>query len=686
VTDLRQTLQLALGDAYRLEDELPGGGMSRVYLAIESSLNRRVVVKVLPPELTSEVSAARFKQEMEFAARLQHPHILPVLAAGAREGILYYIMPYASGESLRRRMEREGRMSTGDMLRLASEVADALAFAHSHGIIHRDIKPENILLEGKHAVLADFGIARALMESRTGDRLTITGVALGTPGYMSPEQLAGDAIDARTDVYALAVVAYEMLAGQPPFTGPTAQAVMAAHLTREPPTLGEIRSDVPPAVSAVIARALSKNVADRFPSAGAFAEALQALSSPTGADVPDGVLLSSRTPAGWHRSARILVPVLAVLILGVLVVRTVRGRAQSQALLARLTTAADSGHFDDVARLLDESSVDIASGPFAALVPKVAGLLTVRSTPGDAALTITRATPIDGFAGRPATALGRTPLEARPVVSGEYLLRLASPDQDTIDLLVNLAPNDTVAIAARLPQRDSTTRMVWVSGGASAAGGEVQEFLIAQHETSNAEFQRFVDAGGYRSSQLWPQVMVIDGRSLSRDQAISRLVDGTGLAGPRDWSAGRYPEGKMNHPVSGVTWYEAAAYARWAGGTLPTAAQWWRAALADAKAPFPWGTDGSTVETRANFGLAGTTAVGTHPLGVSGFGVHDLAGNVAEWLADDLPAKNRRMVVGGSWRDPTYMFDRSNAVLSEPGIGSDIIGFRIVKPIRSDTR
>src|SRR5688572_6118281 len=212
---------------------------------------------------------------MEFAARLQHPHILPVLAAGARDGLLYYIMPFAAGESLRHRMDREGKFDPPAALRLIGEIADALAFAHAQGIIHRDIKPENILLEDRHAVLADFGIARALVESRTGDRLTATGIAVGTPGYMSPEQLAGDDIDARADVYALAVVAYEMLAGAPPFTGPTAQAVLAAHLTQTPRPLNEVRADIPEAWSGVIGRALSKDVAHRFPSARSFAEALQ---------------------------------------------------------------------------------------------------------------------------------------------------------------------------------------------------------------------------------------------------------------------------------------------------------------------------------------------------------------------------------------------------------------------------
>jgi serine/threonine-protein kinase len=249
--------------------------MSRLFLATEASLNRQVVVKVLPPDITSQVSTERFRQEIEVAAHLQHPNILPVLTAGTRDNLLYYVIPFVPGESLRHRLTREGRLPVSDSLRILHEVADALAFAHAEGVIHRDIKPENILLEGSHAVLTDFGVARALGESRSGGRITDTGLSVGTPGYMAPEQAAGDRqVDGRADVYALAVVGYEMLVGSPPFEGSSAQALLAAHLTATPRPLLDLRPEAPPAAANAIARALAKDPNARLRTAAEFRDAL----------------------------------------------------------------------------------------------------------------------------------------------------------------------------------------------------------------------------------------------------------------------------------------------------------------------------------------------------------------------------------------------------------------------------
>jgi len=287
LTKLSDRLQGALGDAFQLERELKPGGMSLLFLATERSLNRRVVIKLLPPDMTSEVSAARFKQEIELAAQLQHPHILPILAAGSHDELIYYVMPYIAGESLRHRLTNEGRASIESATQIIREVADALAYAHGKGIVHRDIKPENILLEEGHAVLTDFGVARAIGEARGDDRLTETGMGVGTPGYMAPEQAAGERhVDARADVYALAVVAYEMLAGSTPFVGDSAQAVLAAHLTQDAQPVKDTRSDTPAELNAAIAKALAKRPEDRWQTAGEFRDAMTPVASGVRQPIP----------------------------------------------------------------------------------------------------------------------------------------------------------------------------------------------------------------------------------------------------------------------------------------------------------------------------------------------------------------------------------------------------------------
>src|SRR6266446_9918374 len=275
---MNETIRLtaALAGRYAIERELGAGGMATVYLARDLKHNREVALKVLRPELAAVLGAERFLREISISARLDHPHILTLIDSGESEGFVWYVLPYVQGESLRNKLTREQQLSIEETVRIATQVASALDYAHRHGVIHRDIKPENILLHEGEAVVADFGIALAVREAG-GPRLTETGLSLGTPQYMSPEQATGGrALDARSDVYSLAAVVYEMLAGEPPHTGPTAQAVIAKLLTEPPTRLQVVRADVPPGVAAAVARALAKVAAERFASAGAFAAALAA--------------------------------------------------------------------------------------------------------------------------------------------------------------------------------------------------------------------------------------------------------------------------------------------------------------------------------------------------------------------------------------------------------------------------
>jgi serine/threonine-protein kinase len=272
--DPLDTLRSALADRYTIERELGAGGMATVYLAEDVKHHRKVAIKVLHAELSAILGPERFLKEIELTANLQHPHILPLFDSGSAAGLLYYVMPYVDGETLRTRLAREKQLSVGDAVRIACEAADALEYAHGRGVVHRDIKPENILLQNGHALVADFGIALAVQQAG-GQRMTQTGLSLGTPQYMSPEQAMGERdIGARSDIYSLGAVTYEMLVGDPPFTGPTAQAIVAKVMTSVPVPPRELRKTIPPAVDDAVLTALEKLPADRFSSAAEFARAL----------------------------------------------------------------------------------------------------------------------------------------------------------------------------------------------------------------------------------------------------------------------------------------------------------------------------------------------------------------------------------------------------------------------------
>src|SRR6059036_1713453 len=277
--------------------------MSRVFLAQEVRLGRQVVVKVLPPELAAGVSAERFEREIRLAAALQHPHIVPLLTAGSQGDLLYYVMPHIAGESLRARIAHERELPVGDTVRILRDVSDALAYAHGHGIVHRDVKPDNVLLSGKHALVTDFGVAKAVSNSSGAATLTSLGMALGTPAYMAPEQAAGDPnVDHRADLYAVGALGYELLAGRPPFSGMSPQGMLAAQVTATPDPVTQHRATVPPALAALIMRCLAKHPADRPQSAEEVVGQLEAMATPTGGITPQQAEISSGTAAAIRRS------------------------------------------------------------------------------------------------------------------------------------------------------------------------------------------------------------------------------------------------------------------------------------------------------------------------------------------------------------------------------------------------
>jgi eukaryotic-like serine/threonine-protein kinase len=365
-------LATALADRYRIEGELAHGGTATVYLARDLPRRRQVAIKVLRPELAATLGPDRFLREIEIAAKLHHPHILPLYDSGEVGGFLYYVMPRVEGETLRQRLKREGQLPLEDALAIAREVADALGYAHGRGVVHRDIKPENILLDSGHAVLADFGIARAITEAG-GDQLTDEGLAIGTPAYMSPEQATGSPkLDGRSDLYSLACVAYEMLGGEPPFTGPSARAVLGRHSLDPVPPLRTLRPALPAGIQRVLERTLAKDPADRYATAGQFRDALEAV-DPSSRAAPPG-----RPGRGWPPRPAIAAAAAIVVALGAYLFRDggAGASAPAEPAMPRLAVLT----LENLGRAEDDYFADGISDEIRTRLARLAGLNVIART------------------------------------------------------------------------------------------------------------------------------------------------------------------------------------------------------------------------------------------------------------------------------------------------------------------
>ena len=653
MSNLSDTLRSVLGDTYRIERELGRGGMAIVYLAQDLRHDRLVALKTLRPELAHALGPERFLREIQIAARLQHPNILPLHDSGEAKGLLYYVMPYVEGKSLRARLEREGQLPIEDALQIACQVADALAYAHSHGVVHRDIKPENILLNGEHALVADFGIARAITAAG-GERLTETGLAIGTVAYMSPEQAAGEArIDGRSDIYSLGCVLYEMLVGNPPFTGSSAQAVVARKLTDPVPSLRTVRETVSEAVEQVIFTALAKFPADRFATAGQFSRALELIKGKTAGPGPRSA--ARRKHLIWYRPLRktLLLSLTATGALAVL--GGYIWDRESKADWARMVALPEAirlngeGRLYQAFRVLRQAQARSPDDPIASdLVVEWTGPVNIRTNPPGAHVYVR------DFFDSPDSAdyLGSAPLKELRLPLAGLVWRITSPGFETKEALEWTRYRDLEFSLS--PSAESRPGMVHVGGGGFSldwiAPVELDDYWIDKYEVTNQDFMTFVDAGGYEKRKHWKAPFVRDGRGLSWLDARNLLRDKTGRPGPATWESGTFPEGEADHPVSGLSWYEAAAYCRFAGKQLPTMYHWYHAADL---------TGVSEFARYGNFESKGPTKVG-HPLRLNGNGTYDMAGNVKEWSWNEASSE-RRYLLGGGWSEPSYQFSDYDA-------------------------
>ncbi len=688
MSEVIDRLNAALEGHYRIERELGAGGMATVYLAQDLRHGRHVAVKVFRPEVAGILGGERFLREIEIVAGIEHPHILTLIDSGNADGLLYFVMPYVRGDSLRTRLAQEERLPIADVVRLMRDVADGLAEAHRHGLVHRDIKPDNIMMSGKHAVVMDFGVAKAVSSATGQHSMTTAGMTLGTPAYMSPEQAAAEPdIDHRTDIYALGVLAYELLTGRPPLTGSSAAQILAAHISTEPDPVSTHRVETPPALQAVVMKCLAKEPKDRWQHTEEVVQHLESIATPSGG-VPSlqlpGSVKRKQAARPWRRW--IAIGGAAVVLLGLALAQQQRAASLS-ALVAELDAAVEAGDLDRVDALLRDSGRDFGERAFEPIAAAAGATVSVVTVPAGATVELTRVS-ADLATLAPPVTLGRTPLVDVRLVAGEYLATASAQDHQTVEFSILLEVGESVSLDQTLiPEAWNVPGMVYVGGGPVPGPLSqdfpdvvVEPFLIDRFEVSNQRFMGFVAEGGYRETRLWPESMYLDGTWVSRDVALSAFVDRTGLPGPRGWSGGTFPDGRGDYPVFGVNWYEAAAFAAWSGSELPSFGQWWRAALGDRSNRFPWGDDLRSIDQRSNFGGVGTTPVGSFTHGASPHGVFDMAGNVKEWISGD-PPDSLFTVLGGSWLTPTYMFDSPNLESFPPLFDSEEVGFRLARPL-----
>jgi formylglycine-generating enzyme required for sulfatase activity/dienelactone hydrolase len=698
LSDVLNRLQTALAARYRIERELGRGGMAIVWLAHDIKHDREVAIKVVRPELAAALGAERFLREIRIAAHLQHPHILTLIdsgevssAAGNGPGLLYYVMPYAEGETLRERLTRERELSAGDSARILRDVLDALVHAHRLGIVHRDIKPENIMLTERHALVMDFGVAKAASVAAMTDTgpdgtLTTLGLAIGTPTYMAPEQATGQAkIDARADLYAIGVMAYEMLSGQPPFTGMTPQAVLAAHVTRTPPPLGQLRPYLGTAFVGTIMRCLEKEPADRWQSAEELLSELETFATPASVVAAAPEMRPARKASRgrrWQVGGLLLLPAVAAwLWLGPAREARERRWAREQA-IPQLLALADKGDWEsayNLARKVD--GILPRDSVFNALRPKFARRVNIRTDPTGASVWR------KGYAAPDSTwtLLGKTPLDSLLVSLSVSRFRIEAAGRRTLDLVQGgwgfvgnfgysggvIRLDSDSALPPEMVKVPGGELGVFYPGFEHVKAIQLGDYLIDRFEVTNHQFKRFVDSGGYRRQELWAHPFVKDGRVISWEQARGLMVDRTGRPGPSTWEAGEYPAGQENHPIGGISWYEAMAFAKFEGKALPTVAHWNHAASVYNSA---W------IVPLSNFSGHGSRPV-SDSRSLSAYGNHDMAGNVREWCVN--ASGNERFILGGGWNDEPYQF--TDAYTQSPFDRSPTNGIRLVKYLAPDS-
>jgi dienelactone hydrolase len=651
-----------LAGKYRILGVVGRGGMGVVYKAEDMKLQRPVALKFLPPEMAHNREAReRFLIEARAAAALSHPNICTIHEIHDQEERPFIEMEFVEGQSLRARV-KEGPLQASEAVELAIQVGEALEEAHQKGVIHRDIKSANIMVTGKgQAKVMDFGLAKVRGESAH----TREGTTLGTAAYMSPEQAQGRAVDHRTDIWSLGVVLYEMLSGRLPFVGERDTAVLYSVVHAEPQSLKEAAPGAPSELCEIVKRALQKDLQARYSSAAEMVGDLRRYRE-------------GRKAAEFSVLRRLRQPKLAVPLAACLVALCAAGvwwyQRQGKIRWARQTA------LPEIERLIGENDVwRNLTGPYtlalraeayiprdpklAALFSKCAVNMNIKTEPPGARVYMKEYKAPESVW----QYLGVSPIDKIRVPIGIFRWKFEKEGYEPVlaasstwdiaggkEMLIGLELVRTLDKAGSAPGG-----MVRVQGAQTDAG-RLPDFYIDRYEVTNKQYREFVNKGGYRNPAYWKHKLLRDGRELTWPEAMKAFVDQTGQAGPATWQAGDYPEGQGDYPVSGLSWYEAAAYAEYAGKSLPTGRHW--EAARGGYTPlirFPQLGGYALFAPFSNFRGKGPIPVGSLP-GITSYGAFDMAGNVREWCWNETP--QGRLIRGGAWDDNTYMFgSRSQA-------------------------
>jgi eukaryotic-like serine/threonine-protein kinase len=653
---------------YTVIEPIGSGGMGSVYRARDEKLERFVAIKILSPGLvTGDEARRRFRKEALALAKLSHPHIAAVYDVGEQDGVDYLVMECVAGQTLSAAL-KSGPLTVERATSIVLEIAGALEEAHEQGVIHRDLKPANVMITPKgHVKVLDFGIAKLLAPIAPDATASLeTGFLIGTPLYMSPEQAQGNSVDARTDLWSLGVIYFQLLTGRTPFEGENNIALLHAIISEPPASLRALRPDAPQLANQMIYRSLQKDPDSRYQSASEIIR--------DGSELPAQISSSSQGLAGKRQSRTIAAAAIAALLVTILAAvwffhRSSKRQWAREEAIPRIASLVAEGKPLAAFGLLEEAQTYLPGDTkIKQLADENTLVASVTSSPAGAAVAMQDYSTPDG----PWRVLGTTPLKNVTLPTGYFRWKISSPGVGDIVKGLRVEKAMNFAIDA---QHAAPAGMVPVPGenwvGIIAFIGSIGPFPIPpfyldRFEVTNRDYQKFVDGGGYAKQEYWHEKFIRDGREIPWTESVAAFHDTTNRPGPAGWVAGHYAEGQADLPVSGVSWFEASAYAAFVGKSLPVLQQWYMGAPPD---------DARYIVAVSNMPGNALAPVGTYK-GVGPYGTYDMAGNVREWVANPDDNDNR-FILGGSWKSPSY-FSYSPEALS-PFDRSQENGFRCVK-------